>query len=198
MPTLPPEKILKEFAPELMAGVDPLNDMAALLADRVSRPDEVIAPAPVKALELNSKPVLEKLYSSAPLTARFRVLPVKTFKERSPVLSEYMATSVELGAPVVPLNNILDKSFKSHPSASISEVQGVRPPPSSVPHLKIPPTVSRAVQVVYWESVNLKMLEKVAVAPIPTLPEVLSPAKEVNPVTDNDELNTPAEVTVKD
>src|SRR3989344_5422579 len=133
--------------PEVSDGVVPVKDKAFELADKVKSPEAVIVPTPVIALELNSNPVDEKLYSSVPLTAILKVLPVKTFNDKSPELSRYKPTSVPAGAPVVSLKRRFDRSFKSNPSASISEVQGVCDPTpvSSTPQARFPEeSVSKA------------------------------------------------------
>jgi hypothetical protein len=148
MVMLPEVVVWRARAAEVVPMVNPA------VADRV-------VPTPVRLLEFKAKAEEEKLYSSVPLTWMLVVLPVKALMLMSPVLSEKMATTEPAGAPVVVRNSRLERSWRSKPSASMSEVQGVIAPPQALidkvpePLLCKQPEASAAGRVHVYEEVTL-------------------------------------------
>src|SRR3989344_3751029 len=129
--------------PRLTLPVVPESKVMALaVVELIVRAPAAVSdvPKPVMLLELNSRPVEEKLYSSEPFTWTLKLLPVSTLRFKSPVLSRNNPTSVPAGAPVVSRKRMLERSVRSKPSASISCPQGVWEPALQDPQTGTPLT----------------------------------------------------------
>ena len=129
----------------------------------VKAPEDVIfVPTPVRSLELNSSPLAEKLYSSAPAIWTLRVLPVTVLIFKSPVLSRKMALTVPAGGEASSL-------VKVRASLVVSSTSPEKAPPSSVPQTSSPEAlVSRALQPAPPKSVRMILsAESMVISPVP-------------------------------
>ncbi len=208
-PTFPPANIPNNDPPDVKDGVVPVKDKAALLPDRVNPVnaglDEVaiswiVLTAPdetVKFVELKLATPLTAVVASIP--AKVKVPPKDTGEHETDnpvpaVVETVMEEFSNSELLILPLGNITDPPETYNPACRTVPELTVNDDPRPT----LPEVFNPAIEVKPVTLSPFNAPKPVIDAPTPTLPVVVRVESCELPETNNDELNTPAEVTVNE